>query len=87
MAPTHNNNVKIYNVFFRKNIFFICRHTSQHTMVLLSRYYTARGGTTMNYAKNVVISIFMHIFFQKKYLGSTRYILYVLYFLYTRASR
>ena len=49
--------------FSEKTVYFNCRHSSQRAMILLSWYYTARGETTMNYAKNVVIFINMHIFF------------------------
>ena len=54
--------------FSVKAICFICRHASQRKMILLSRYYITRGGTTMYYAKKVVIFITMHIFFHKEYL-------------------
>ena len=57
-----HDTVKVYNEFSGITIRFICRHSSQHTMKLLSRYYTARGGTTMNYTKEVIIFIIMHIF-------------------------
>ena len=58
-----HNNVKIYNAFFfEKTVSFICRHSSQRTMILLSRFCTAGGEATMNYAKKVVIFITMHIF-------------------------
>ena len=49
MAPQHN--VKIQTHFSEKTVCFFCRHSSQRTMTLLSRYYTARGGATMNFAK------------------------------------
>ena len=81
----------------KKTVFFISRHPSQCTIILLtlslwyhietspfiqtgfymisasvmkelSRYYIARGGTTMHYAKKVVIFIVVHIFFHKEYL-------------------
>ena len=45
-----HNNVKIYNAFFRKNCIFYLP-PFQSTMILLSRFYTARDGTTINYAK------------------------------------
>ena len=58
-----HNNVKIYNaIFLKKTVCLICRHSSLRTMTLLSRNYTARRGTTMNYAKTVVIFVAMHIF-------------------------
>ena len=49
--------------FSEKTVRFIFRHSSQRTMILLSRYYAARGSGTMNYAKKVFIFITMHIFF------------------------
>ena len=58
-----HDTVKVDNAFSGITICFICRHSSQRTMKLLSRYYTARGGTTMNYTKEVIIFITMHIFF------------------------
>ena len=51
LKMTRHNNVKIYNAFFQKKLCFICRHSSQRKMILLSRYYSARGGTAMTYAK------------------------------------
>ena len=55
-----HKNVKIYNAFFRKKtVCFICRHSSQPAMISLIRYYTARGWTTMNYAKKVITFITM----------------------------
>ena len=40
----------------------MCYHSSQRAMILLSRYYVARGVTNMNDAKKVVIFITIHIF-------------------------
>ena len=37
--------------FSEKIVCFICRHSNQRTMILLSQFYTARGGTIMNYTK------------------------------------
>ena len=51
---SHHNNVKIYNAFF-------CRHSTQHVLVALSRYYRASVGTVMNYAKKIVVFITMHM--------------------------
>ena len=48
--------------FSKKTVCFICRHSSQRRMISFSQYYTTRGGTTMNYAKQVFIFITMHIF-------------------------
>ena len=47
-----------------KTVCFICHHSSQLTMIL-SWYYTARGGSTMNYAKKVVIFYHHAYFFVK----------------------
>ena len=47
--------------FSKKTVCFIWRHSSKRAMILLSRCYIAKGGTTMNYAKIVVIIITMHI--------------------------
>ena len=84
LKMSRHNNVKIYNAFFRKNLCFICRHSSQRMMILLSRYYSSRHGTAITYAKKVGIFITIHICFHKEYLikqeGSTIYILYVLSF-------
>ena len=52
--------------FTEKPACFICHHSSKRAMILLSRYYVARGGTNMNYAKKVVIFITMHIFIIRK---------------------
>ena len=69
--------------FCKKTVCFICRHSSERTMILLSRYYTARGRKTMDYAKKIIIFL-PCIVFHKEYLikqeGSTKYILYVLSF-------
>ena len=48
--------------FTEKTACFLCQHSSQRAMILLSRYYVEKGGTNMNYAKKVVIFITMHIF-------------------------
>ena len=45
------DNVKIYKVFFLKKTRLTCCHFSQRTLILLSRYYKARGVAIMNYVK------------------------------------
>ena len=50
-----------------ETVCFICRDSSQRTMILLSRYCTARGGAAMSYAKKVVIFL-PCIFSHKEYL-------------------
>ena len=68
----------------KKTVCFIYRDSSRRMMILLSRCYTVRGGTTMNYAKKVVIFFYHGYFFHMEYLirqeGSTKYMLYVLSF-------
>ena len=45
-----------------ETVCFICRDSSQRTMILLSRYCTARGGAAMSYAKKSRHFFTMHIF-------------------------
>ena len=61
---TGHNNVKIYNAFFpqKQYIFLTFRHSSQRTLISLSRHYIARGGTAMNQTLKIVIFFTMHIF-------------------------
>ena len=54
--------------FTEKTVYFICRHSSQRAIILLSRYYIARVGTTMNYAKKSPHFYYHAYFFHKKNL-------------------
>ena len=49
--------------FFRKNVFYLPPFQSTYDDII--KCYTARGGTTMNYAKKVVTFITMHVFYQE----------------------
>ena len=70
-------------------MFLTCDHSSQHTLISLSRYYKARGAAIVNYAKNR--HFYYHAVFYKKYLtrqdSSLEYILYELLFSHIRAQR
>ena len=59
--------IKSITHFFPKNGCLICRHSSQRTLILITRYYIARDKTTMSYTKKSSF-LLPCIFFHREYL-------------------